>query len=175
MSLLTDVLCLSETGWKVSRTNKLLTKAAAAIAIGGGQIEVEFEQPNGSKILLIGRGIGYGVGAGADFVVLKEMIKSLMKYVGIFKIFSAKSDLYRYALLNNEEPTIPRLLECDLVLTTGSANASVFGGSLDYYAFYRRGAPNQPLWMFFSAGTEISGGGSASTMQYKFEGLQVSS
>jgi hypothetical protein len=76
-------------------------------------------------------------------------------------------------MLNDQEPTPDRLANCDLVLTTISGNAAVFGGSLDYYAFYYKGEPNLPRWLWFAAGAEVTGGGSGSLMQYKTDYLSV--
>lgn len=171
MSLVTDILGLSETGWTVKSTNKFLIKAAPGIAVGLGHIEAELVA-NGKPVGISGQVIGIGVGAGGSFSLGTELIKAIVKYVNVFK-FSVKSDLYRYALTNNDPPTVEGLRACDLVLTTIGGNAVILGGSLDYYAFYRKGEPNTPRWVWFAAGPELSGGGSGAMMQYKSDGLVV--
>ncbi|MFO7640500.1 MAG: hypothetical protein R6X17_04310 [Candidatus Competibacteraceae bacterium] len=172
MSLTTDILGLSETGWTVKSTNRFLIKAAPGIAVGGGHIEAEFVA-NGKPVGISGRVIGYGVGAGVSFSLGKELIRSIVKYANVFKFASLKSNLYRYALTNNDPPTVEGLKACDLVLTTIGGNAVILGGSLDYYAFYRKGEPNTPRWVWFAAGAEVSGGGSGGMMQYKSDGMMV--
>jgi hypothetical protein len=171
VSLLTDVLGLSETGWTVKSTNKFLLRAAAGLSIGGGRIEAAFSAP-GQIVGITGLAFGLGVGAGGAFQPKTEIIRALVKYANYFKL-SLKSDLYRYALTNNDDPTPERLSRCDLVLTTLSGNSVVFGVSLDCYTFYKKGEPNVPRWLWFATGAEICAGGSSTLMQYKSDGVIV--
>ncbi len=172
MGLGTDIMGLSTTGWEVKASTKLLIKAAVGISIGGGNLTAKFSA-KGKPVFVSGPCFGLGVGAGGEFVLGKEAMRSLMKFAGFFKFGSMRSDLYRYAVTNNEEPTPERLAECDLVLTTMGGSATIIGGSVDYWAFYKKGEPNIPRWVWFSAGGDVTGGGSASIMQYKTDSLTV--
>ena len=177
MGLGMDLMGLRPTGWKIKSTKRFLMKVAPAIAIGGGRIEAGFETDDGKSVLVTGpvSGLGLGAGGAADFGgVGREYVRSVVKYASLFKLASVRTDLYRYAITNSESPSIEAFRKCDLVLTTVSANAAVFGGSLDYYAFYKKGEPNVPRWVWFGAGTDLTGGGSTSVMQYKSDWLSVS-
>lgn len=177
MGLGMDLMGLRPTGWKVEATRRYLMRAAPGIAVGVGRVDVGLKTDDGTSVLITGPMMGIGIGAGGagDLSGLaRENVQQLVKYASLFKIASARTDLFRQAITNRtDSPSIEALRNCDLVLTTLGAAAGVFGGSLDYYAFYKKGMPNVPLWVWFAAGTDLTAGGSTTLMQYKSDMLSV--
>ena len=130
MGLLTDVLGLEPTGWEVKASSKLLTKGGAGVQVGGGTLSATFSNPR--PVEISAPCFGVGLGAGGEFQLGKEAVRSIVKYAGIFKFASAKTELYRYAVTNGSGPSIMGLCDdCVLVLTTVGGAAGVIGASID--------------------------------------------
>ncbi len=172
MSAFLDALGFADTGWKVISVAKAAVRAAVGISVGGARVDAKFDA-NGTTVTLAGTGFGLGLGGGAGFQPGDQITRAITGYFRVFKFLSTMSPLFRYWLTNDDAPTVDAMKGCDLILTTFAANASNFGGSLDYYAFYKKGEPNRPRWAWFAAGAEVSAGGSATLMQYKFDTLQI--
>ena len=178
MSYLTDVkeMMLEPTGWEVKGANKLLWRAAVGISVGGGRIEAGFKTSAGQNIVVSGLASGTGLGGGGDMNLARfgeQLGRSVTKYIGLLKLKSFKTDLYRMAFFTTEQPSVDGLSNCDLVLTTISTTSGIFGGSMDYYAFYKKGNPTTPLWVWFGTSLDATGGSGASIMQFKTDHLSV--